>query len=392
MYSRITSRPISTHRGSTVASMELGVHGRTTIHTRLSVDEKVRALLDRYAERFGRDLRRLNAMLDQGVRLSAAKRQFIREGLTGRQFNGIACTLEGMRASREKCYAREIKLKRHRVRTLLKKLALPRSQGGYPPRMAHQKRRVLARLRQFLSDAPKRKPSIVFGGKKLWKAQHHLKENAYASHGEWRNSWSETRSGEFFFVGSKGESGGNQSCQYEPWLKRLTIRLPDEMGGWLEIPNVSFPYRPEILKRALAEKNAISYRFVRGKKGWTLRASTRVKAEPTRTNPARGMLGIDVGPDRIAGVETDPIGNPIVRKTFRLPLYRKTRDQARALIGEVAAQIVDWADRSGKPVVLEDLDFEEKKAELKERGKMYARMLSSFAYQVIGGAIQGRCA
>jgi hypothetical protein len=81
----------------------------------------------------------------------------------------------------------------------------------------------------------------------------------------------------------------------------------------------------------------------------------------------------------MAAVETDRIGNPIARKTYPLALYHKTRFQARALIGDVAAEIGDWAKRCGKPLAIEALEFEEKKALLRERGKGYARMLSSFA-------------
>ena len=110
------------------------------------------------------------------------------------------------------------------------------------------------------------------------------------------------------------------------------------------------------------------------------------------TNRAWGALGVDVGPDRIGVVETDRVGNPVARKTIPLPLYHKTRTQARAIIGEVAAQIGDWAVRCGKPVALEDLDFEGKKAELRERGKGLARMLSSFAYGALRESIHSRCA
>jgi IS605 OrfB family transposase len=99
-----------------------------------------------------------------------------------------------------------------------------------------------------------------------------------------------------------------------------------------------------------------------------------------------------VGPGGMAVVETDRVGNPVARKTYALALYHRTKAQARARIGDVAVQIGDWARRCRKPLALENLEFEEKKALLRERGKGYARMLSSFAYTTMARVLESRCA
>ena len=372
--------------------MEEDSKGMATVHTRLRLDEETSRLLDDYALRFGRDLRRLHALLGQGVSLIQAKKQFVREGLTARQFNGIAAKLKGMKESRESSYRLEIQSKRRRAQAIQKKLALDPSQGGYRPRLRHQKKRVLARLQDFLKHAPDRKPRLIFGGKKLWRAQHHLKENGFATHEEWRKAWRETRSSEFFLIGSKDESMGNQSCHVDLDQETLTVRLPDTLGGLRVIRGVRFPYGQEILQQALQKGIAISYRFVHKKKGWYVLASTQAPRGERRTDRACGVLGVDLGPGGMAAVETDRIGNPIARKTYPLALYHKTTFQARALIGDVAAEIGDWAKRCGKPLALENLEFEEKKALLRERGKGYARMLSSFAYTTMAKALHSRCA
>jgi len=57
----------------------------------------------------------------------------------------------------------------------------------------------------------------------------------------------------------------------------------------------------------------------------------------------------------------------------------KTTNQAKALIGDAAAQIVSIAEGAGKPIAVEKLDFAKKKAELERTDPRYARMLSSFA-------------
>ena len=111
----------------------------TSVHTRLRLDDATRELLDLYADRFGRELRRLYGILSKGVLLSKAKRQFIEEGPTARQFNSVAAVLRGMQASRKAFFLREIEGKTRRIRAIQKRLRLPPSRGGYTPRVAHQK-------------------------------------------------------------------------------------------------------------------------------------------------------------------------------------------------------------------------------------------------------------
>jgi len=64
----------------------------------------------------------------------------------------------------------------------------------------------------------------------------------------------------------------------------------------------------------------------------------------------------------------------------------------RALLGDVAADVVAWARAGGKPVVVEKLDFETKKAQLRERSRRYARLLSRFAYAAFHALLRSRAA
>ena len=374
-----------------LAPMETMSRGKVTFQARLRLEDSSRKLLDRYALRFGQDLRRLWRCRSKGLPLSKAKSQFIARGLTARQFNSIAAQLRGILKSRQSSYQRERQTKARRARAITKRLALSPAKGGYSPQVAHQKRRVLHRLEGFLQESRDRKPPIIFGSRKLWNAQHHLKENGFASHGDWQRAWREARSAEFFLIGSKDESCGNQSCQYDPQEQTLTVRLPDELGGLLVIPKVEFSYGEALLERSVRQRIAISYRFVKKRKGWYVHATTQAQPGECYTNRALGVLGVDLGPRGLAAVETDRAGNPVRRKTFPLPLYHEPRGKARARIGDVAAEIGAWAVRTGKPVALEELEFEEKKAELRERGKGYARMLSGFAYRALGEALRSRC-
>ena len=92
------------------------------------------------------------------------------------------------------------------------------------------------------------------------------------------------------------------------------------------------------------------------------------------TDRRRGAIGVDLNADHLAVAETDASGNYV--KAWRVPLvtYGKSNHQAEALIGDGYARGV------GKPLVIERLDFRQKKAVLEGESRKYARMLSSFSY------------
>ena len=63
-----------------------------------------------------------------------------------------------------------------------------------------------------------------------------------------------------------------------------------------------------------------------------------------------------------------------------LVTYGKFQRQSEALIGDAVASVVEYAREVGKPIVIERLDFRQKKAVLEGESRKYSRMLSSFSY------------
>lgn len=363
-----------------------------TIQSRPRLEPEDVQAFDLFAERYGRDQRRLNALLNDGAEINDVKKLFIKEGLTARQFNAMAILLKGALASRAACVALEVADKKRKIVAIENRLKKTSTKGGYTPFVAHQKKRRIGTLKTAIGRLERRTPRMIFGSKKLWNAQHSLAQNGYANHAEWLADWREARSNEFFLVGSKDERLGNQSCQWDPVTKRLAVRLPDALGGRVVIENVRFPRGEERIIDAILRGSAVSYRFVRKEKGWYVFASVETSVLPLVTDLARGAVGIDVGSGLIAVVETDAIGNPVWRKTIPLPLQKKTTDQAKALIQEAVLDAVSHAKRVGKPISIETLDFTTKKATLRERGVGYARMLSGFAYGAMHQALRSRAA
>ena len=132
--------------------------------------------------------------------------------------------------------------------------------------------------------------------------------------------------------------------------------------------------------RATSLGQAISYRFKRDGKGWRVFATTGMMDVPVVTDKGRGAIGVDLNAGHLAVAETDVSGNPV--KSFSVPLvtYGKSRRQAEALIGDAVASVVAYAREVGKPILIEQLDFRQKKAVLEGENPRYSRMLSSFSY------------
>ena len=205
----------------------------------------------------------------------------------------------------------------------------------------HRKRRRLANLKSRLAgleaDIAAGRVRLCFGSKRLWRKQHHLEANGYASHEEWLRDWRDARNGEFFVLGSRDETGGCQLCVAaiaDDGTLTLRRRLPDclagEHGKYLVIQGVRFAYgHPQVLaalhsnaeyaghRRRHGEKEAraadlgqaVSYRFKRDEKGWRVFVTTQMMAVATTTDRGRGAIGVDLNADHLAVAETDPSGN-----------------------------------------------------------------------------------
>ena len=313
-------------------------------------------------------------------------------GITARQFNAIRISLEGKIESAKQCLILNIAQLKEKIAALIKKL--PRIKK---PLVRHEKKRKLVRMQgklKILEENLKNdKISICFGGKKLFHAQFFLEENGYDSHEEWLADWQAARNSEFFCLGSKDETGGNQSCVAridEKGKITLRLRLPNALvkkhGKYVTFSDVVFAYGHREILQALVSGQALSYRFKKDEKGWRVFASCKQKSAPLVTNQAMGAIGIDINANHIALVEIDHNGNPVYKETIPLNTYGKTKNQTKALIGDACKKVVILAKEKNKPVVLEQLDFTKKKTTLKEGSPKYSRMLSSFSYSSI---IQG---
>ncbi len=377
-----------------------------TYGTRLSADPARDALLAAYAELYGCAERTLFARLRAGEPLTPLKRTFlVRFGVTARQFNALAATLRGKIASiqeRRPQLIAQLQRRIARAETVLRKIPC----GTHAH---HQKRRRLAilaqRLQALRADDAVGRIRLCFGSRKLFRRQFALAENGYASHEHWRREWRAVRSHQVFVLGSKDETAGCQGCVATVDADRriaLRLRLPNALAGsgkYVVIPGLRFAYGHEAvvvaigrnLSRNPRDRQAISWRFVQDRKGWRVLATVCVPAGTPLSVDHGGVVGIDLNADHVAVTDLDRFGNVVA--TFRVPCVTrgKTHPQILAVLGDATSQVVTYACRRQKPIVAEQLDFEEKKAELEQRGVRYARLLSTFAYAAFHAILHARC-
>lgn len=292
------------------------------------------------------------------------------------------------------------------------------------------KDRYIHRLQDKLVSLESTNVKITFGSKKLFRAQFNLAANGYKNHQEWKDTWQAARNKSFLIIGSKDESFGNQLCQATINAKGnidLRLRLPDALVKndikYIYFKDIKFSHghqhvlasivlnqerktrrklETRLKKQGLLSKEdidkykemgtSISYVFKTPKKDrWNIHISVDVPKPTTwHSRKDSGAIGVDLNVDHLAITETDRFGNPVFFDSIPLCTYGLSRYQALALIGEKAKELIAYAKEVGKPIILEKLDFKDKRAILYQMNAKTARMLSSFAYLAIINHIKAR--
>jgi hypothetical protein len=222
----------------------------------------------------------------------------------------------------------------------------------------HQKKRRLhllqTKLQHLEQEAERPVPRLTFGSNRLFRAQFNLEANGFSSHDAWKAEWQAARSNQFVCIGSKDETGGNQSCTYFPTTHTLRLRLPHALtcsnsgDKYLNIADVSFRYGEAVIKAALTASGgqALTCRFIRraaktrsGKKKtgptgsnytWYVQVTTEREATPKITERHLGAIGLDLNPALLAIATIDRYGNPISSEHFPVQLHKRSSEQIKA--------------------------------------------------------------
>ena len=374
-----------------------------------------------------------------GGKCKSYKNEFLVEhSITARQFNALAVEVQGQIDSVTRLLEEEEKKLKQRLRK--EKNALKAAQArarsvekgkvwlspAKADRLAQRLEllpKKIAKLEERLEEIKKRLkghvPGICFGSRKLFNAQFHLEESGFESMEAWRTAWRKARSHQFFFVGSKDETAGNQSCTLsvlgpaeDPRKTRFSarIRLTDALAaeraaaaGSAKVlephkyAHVEFElgFGAAEVAASLGAGRALSYRFHRNNTTdeWTVFINTEVPPAPKISQAVGyGCLGVDFNADHLAVAEVNRHGNLLKSWTVEMDLEGKTAVQREEVLSLALKEVVSYAQAQKLAVVIEDLDFSAKKEDLRRKSKPYRRMLSGLFYAKYTELLRAKCA
>lgn len=181
-----------------------------------------------------------------------------------------------------------------------------------------------------------------------------------------------------FIVGSKDETCGNQICQWDG--DEIKFRTP---------PSLESSFGKQVSSRIgnfdrninrLPSTGAKTWHFYRKDGRWCVAVQfTPLPVKPATYDRNYGCIGIDMNPGSIGWAYCDKEGN--LRAHGQIPLIMGLPSGKQdAQIVDACLQLATLAKTYACPIVCEELDFSRKKEQLRERGRKYARMLSSWAY------------
>lgn len=245
--------------------------------------------------------------------------------------------------------------------------------------------RYQARLRKLKNELASDVPRICFGTAARARCREHVgrKGATFATIDEWKAAWQEARSSSMRLVGSKRESFGNLSIQYDPVAETVSIsllknqaeeqldqlkstfaRVPTRVPGRrdakrLIVNGVTFPGRKVgLLMRAFAGKKAVTMTLLRrrtrkGDMAYYLCATFAIDAPatPVRTS-AKGTIGIGFDGRRCSIAWIGKAGNLMTDATnhgnSNVPKHRSHAPVKRTNAGMLSAHpfcLVSGSDR-----------------------------------------------
>ena len=183
---------------------------------------------------------------------------------------------------------------------------------------------------------------------------------------------------DIFIVGSKDETLGNQTCQWDGNILKFRVPycLEARFGKYVETKIGNFDRN---INR-LPTNGAKTWHFYRKDNRWVAAIQFTPLPVTKISRPLQyGAIGIDLNPTSIGWAYVDYQGN--LKASGQIPLQSDLpHGFQQAQLVDICLQIAVLADTFSCPVVCEELDFTVKKEQLREKSKRYARMLSSWTY------------
>lgn len=243
------------------------------------------------------------------------------------------------------------------------------------------------KLKNLKNEIETGKYKVCFGTKKL--LQKDYKE------------FVKKRDSEIYFLGRAGEKSCNNNFQveYSSKINQFYFRIRKE----IDLENDKFVYgqfnfnnknHTNLLKNLLRTKeSALTYRIKVKDNKVLLQIIYNFEHNKDLcvTRNSNGAVGVDFNKGFVSVSETDEYGNLI--NTFNIDYQYSKGNQTTNDFQYIATRLKDYCLNTGKDLVIEKLNFTEKKDNLiSKKGKKYNEMLSSLAYSKFDLIISSKCA
>lgn len=198
-------------------------------------------------------------------------------------------------------------------------------------------------------------------------------------------------------IGSKDESYGNQICQFDFINKELHIRVPyfleAQYGKYITVKLNLPKHGTDELATAWFNRQAITYRFIRKSfYTWSVHITVDVQPTPIQSSSVYwGALGVDLNPGCIGWAKADKDGNPETCGQLKINIQSQPKGRTEAILIDAVTQLTKLATQYKCPIVVEPLNFSDKKKRMRELSSRHNRMLSNFAYSKFLQLLKARC-
>ena len=243
------------------------------------------------------------------------------------------------------------------------------------------------KLKNLKNEIETGKYKVCFGTKNLLKKDY--------------KEFVKKRDSEIYFLGRAGEKSCNNNFQveYSSKTNQFYFRIRKE----IDLDNDKFVYgqfnfnnknHTNLLKNLLRTKeSALTYRIKVKDNKVLLQIIYNFEHNKDLciTRNSYGVVGVDFNKGFVSVSETDKYGNLI--NTFNIDYQYSKGNETTNDFQYIATRLKDYCLNTGKDLVIEKLNFTEKKDNLiSKKGKKYNEMLSSLAYSKFDSIITSKCA
>jgi IS605 OrfB family transposase len=423
------------------------------IETRLQITQEEKVFIDDFLYQCNRVAHQAYQRVQKGLLLSDNIYAFItRQGFTSAQANSIQSQIEQWisldkthHKQREKVLTETIEGLEKSLKNLVqekeileKKVSLSKKDQEkitYLKRSIFHKHRRLLSKKEALEKLVTEKPHRVFGGKKLLKQRSDIKNQADLT--LWKQNWKQKRYEQMCFIGRGDKPYGNPTIQINPYDNTLTLRLTETQANAriqaeAERLNKSFDKVPQrlmfkriilliqfekmdLLKQAQALNLPITISIYKkltpsGKRrqrqgkallekdrAYYVHASFELPKPEVIHKRNYGVLGIDQNAWGLAWCMVKPDGNvykhegKVLKGILKIKRNGKTKEQIQAQVHQHIQTLTDLAERFHVAIAIEALDFFKARTQSREKGKTYARMISTLNTSQFKELLQTKC-